>query len=56
MVYGIIIAAGLLILSYYIGREIGRTEAIRDELRRARDNKNQRTGLAEHEVIIVSNR
>ena len=36
MVFRFLIGAGLLALGYYVGREIGRTEHVREELRRTR--------------------
>ncbi len=36
MVLRILVGAGLLALGYYVGREIGRTESVREELRKAR--------------------
>lgn len=35
----VILASGLLLLGYYVGREIGRTETVREELRRRRDRR-----------------
>ncbi len=36
MIFRILVGAGLLALGYYVGREIGRTESVREELRKAR--------------------
>ena len=36
MVYKMIVNLGFLALGYYLGREVGRTEAIREQLARAR--------------------
>ena len=35
----VLVASGLLLLGYYVGREIGRTEPVREELRRERDRR-----------------
>ncbi|MFQ5756042.1 MAG: hypothetical protein ACE5H7_08085 [Acidiferrobacterales bacterium] len=37
MIFRILVGAGLLALGYYLGREIGRTEPVRKELRNARE-------------------
>jgi hypothetical protein len=37
MIVRLLTSAGLLALGYYIGREVGRTEYVREELRRARE-------------------
>ena len=37
MILRILAGAGLLLLGYYVGREIGRAEPIRKELKDARD-------------------
>ncbi|MFQ6021803.1 MAG: hypothetical protein ACE5NW_03700 [Acidiferrobacterales bacterium] len=39
MIFRVLIGAGLLALGYYVGREIGRSEPIREELRKARDEE-----------------
>lgn len=36
MVYKMIVNIGFLALGYYLGREVGRTEAVREQLSRAR--------------------
>ena len=36
MIYKMIVNIGFLALGYYLGREVGRTEAIRENLLRAR--------------------
>ncbi len=36
MLYKMIVNVGFLALGYYLGREVGRTEAIREQLSRAR--------------------
>lgn len=36
MIYRMIVSVGLFALGYYLGREVGRTEAIREQLRLAR--------------------
>ncbi len=36
MLYKMIINIGFLTLGYYLGREVGRTEAIREQMLRAR--------------------
>ena len=38
MIYRIIVGVGLLALGYYLGREVGRAEPVREELRRARES------------------
>lgn len=43
----LVVGVGLFALGYYLGREIGRTEPIRDELKRAR-RQNQDARVAEH--------
>ena len=35
----LLIGAGLFALGYYVGREIGRLESIRDEMRRLREER-----------------
>jgi len=35
MIARIFLGAGLFVLGYLVGKEIGRTEAVRDQLRRA---------------------
>lgn len=35
----LLIGAGLFALGYYVGREIGRLESIRDEMRRLREGQ-----------------
>ena len=37
MIYRIAINLGLLVLGYYVGREVGRAEAVREQLRHARE-------------------
>ena len=37
MLARLIAGAGLFVIGYYLGKEIGRTEPIREELRRARE-------------------
>ncbi|MCZ6577062.1 MAG: hypothetical protein ACE10E_10610 [Acidiferrobacterales bacterium] len=37
MIFRILVGAGLLALGYFVGREIGRTEPVRKELRNARE-------------------
>ena len=39
MVYRLVIGVSLFALGYYLGREVGRTEPIREKLRRARSAK-----------------
>lgn len=39
MIFRILAGAGLMVLGYYVGREVGRTESIRQELRRAQARK-----------------
>jgi len=41
MIGRLLTGASLLFLGYYIGREVGRTEPIRRELREARDADNK---------------
>jgi len=36
MIYRFVVCAGVALLAYYIGREIGRTEPIRMQLKEAR--------------------
>jgi hypothetical protein len=36
MLYRVIVNLGFLALGYYLGREVGRTEAVREQLLRAR--------------------
>ncbi len=36
MLYKVIVNMGFLALGYYLGREVGRTEVIREQLSRAR--------------------
>jgi hypothetical protein len=36
MILRLVLGAGLVALAYYIGREVGRTELVREELRKAR--------------------
>jgi len=38
MIIRVLTGAALLLLGYYIGREVGRTEPIRKELEEAREN------------------
>ena len=38
MLLRLILGAGLLAFGYYMGREVGRTEPLREELKRAREN------------------
>ncbi len=38
------VGLALLALGYYTGREVGRLEPVREELRRARDRKSDRDG------------
>jgi hypothetical protein len=42
MIIRILTGASLLLLGYYIGREVARVEPIRRELREARDSDNER--------------
>ena len=37
MIYRILLGMGLLLLAYYIGREMGRTEPLRREMREYRE-------------------
>ncbi len=39
MILRLLVGVGLLALGYYVGREVGRTEPIREELRKAREEK-----------------
>lgn len=39
MILRVLIGTGLLALAYYVGREVGRTEPIREELRKAREDE-----------------
>jgi hypothetical protein len=41
MIIRVLTGAALLLLGYYIGREVGRTEPIRKELEEARENDNK---------------
>ena len=36
MIYRIAVNLSLLVLGYYVGREVGRAEAVREQLRHAR--------------------
>ncbi len=40
----LLIGAGLFALGYYVGREIGRLESIRDEMRRLREERDAGSG------------
>ncbi len=40
----LLVGAGLFALGYYVGREIGRLESIRDEMRRLREERDAGTG------------
>lgn len=48
MIFRILIGVGLLALGYYVGREVGRTEPIREELRKAREQKKRNEGSQKH--------
>lgn len=50
MLYKLIVNLGFLALGYYLGREVGRTEAVREQLIRAR-----RTGetLNMRDAVII---
>jgi hypothetical protein len=37
MIYRILINIGLLAFGYYLGREVGRVEAVREQLRKKRE-------------------
>jgi hypothetical protein len=39
MIYRILLGMGLILLAYYIGREIGRTEPLRQEMREYRERQ-----------------
>lgn len=39
MLFRVLIGAGLFVLGFYLGREIGRTEPIREVLRQARNQE-----------------
>jgi hypothetical protein len=41
MIIRVFIGVGLFALGYFVGKEIGRTESIRDELRRAAEEDDQ---------------
>jgi len=45
MLFRVLIGTGLFMLGYYLGREIGRTEPIREELRQARDEESEAEDL-----------
>jgi hypothetical protein len=45
MIARIFLGAGLFVFGYFVGREIGRTEAVRDQLRRAADDDRMPTEL-----------
>lgn len=38
MIYRVIVNLGLFALGYYLGREVGRTEGIRDRMRQVRES------------------
>jgi len=45
------VGVGLLCLGYYVGREVGRLESVREELRRAREARGDAGGpLVERRV------
>lgn len=46
MILRLALTSGLILLGYYIGREVGRTEPIRQELREFRKQRNRRNHLA----------
>jgi hypothetical protein len=37
LIVRVLVGVGLLCLGYYVGREVGRLEPVREELRRARE-------------------
>ena len=39
MIFRLLAGVGLLALGYYVGREVGRAEPIREELRKTREEK-----------------
>ena len=39
MILRLLVGVGLLALGYYVGREVGRAEPVREELRKAREQK-----------------
>ena len=45
MILRLALTSGLILLGYYIGREMGRTEPIRRELREFREQRNRRERL-----------
>ena len=45
----LLLGVGLFALGYYVGREIGRLESLREEMRRLREAVN-RAGIAERHV------
>ncbi len=50
MIYRMIVNVGLFALGYYLGREVGRTEGVREQLRQAREGGGS-VYLGEAEVI-----
>ena len=46
----LLIGAGLFALGYYVGREIGRLESIRDEMRRLREVQQTGSGAEQRNL------
>ena len=57
MIVRLFLGAGLFALGYYLGREVGRSEPVREELRRAREGADgeeaRRAGAAAPEATAV---
>ncbi|MCG6859938.1 MAG: hypothetical protein LJE70_01425 [Chromatiaceae bacterium] len=49
MIVRVVIGAGLFALGYFLGKEIGRTESVRDELEWAADEDNRMSTKPEPE-------
>lgn len=51
MIQRILLGAGLFLLGFYVGREIGRTEPIREELRKEREGQPRAEQLESRNVV-----
>lgn len=54
MLLRLITSAGLIAFAYYVGKQVGRMEPIREELERARNAQLAESGTAEYDDSIVA--
>ena len=51
MIARVFIGIGLLLLGYCVGKEVGRMEPIREELRKAREKKEEETSTQQKSTV-----